>query len=444
MLKDSGASVLLRHHGSETYAFQGCILDFEDTEIGDRLETNPAITVMPHHLAYVLYTSGTTGQPKGVMIEHRSAVNFLFGMTTRIAFVPTKSILFAATLSFDISVVETLLALTRGMRIIVATKDQQRDPQQLTELIKRHRIAMLQATPSRLHTLLAVGSDSWLESVSDIMVGGEALTEDLLNQLQSRSSAAIYNMYGPTETTVWSMLRDVTADKTVTIGSPNANMRFYVVDPNGQLQPIGVAGELCIAGDGVGRGYINQPELTTEKYVDNPFDPGTLMYRTGDLARWQPDGNLIYMGRMDHQVKIRGYRIECGEIEVCLKEHEYIRQAVVLSRNDEQGQAYLCAYLVCSMPLTASQIHAHLARYLPEYMIPSYFVELENIPLNNNGKVDRKALPAPDLNAGLEAYEAPRDALEAQLAELFAEVLGTGSFSIGDSFFERGGHSLKA
>ncbi|MEO2215442.1 non-ribosomal peptide synthase/polyketide synthase [Paenibacillus amylolyticus] len=445
MLKDSGASVLLRHQGVDTYGFQGRILEFEIAETGELLETNPGVIVMPDHLAYVMYTSGTTGRPKGVMIEHRSVVNFLFGMTARIAFEPTKPILFAATLSFDISVVETLLALTQGMRIIVATQDQQRDPQQLTELIKRHQIAMLQATPSRLHTLLAISSDySWLESVSDIMVGGEALTEDLLNQLQTLSSAAIYNMFGPTETTVWSMLRDVSTEQTVTIGSPNANMRYYVVDPNGQLQPIGVAGELCIAGDGVGRGYINQPELTLEKYVDNPFEPGTKMYRTGDLGRWQPDGNLVYMGRMDHQVKIRGHRIECGEIEVRLKEHEHIRQAVVLSRNDEHGQAYLCAYLVYSLPLTVAEIHDHLSRYLPDYMIPSYFVEMENIPLNNNGKVDRKMLPAPDREAYTKAYEAPRDVLETQLVELFAGVLGVNEVGIGDSFFERGGHSLKA
>ncbi|WP_256704689.1 condensation domain-containing protein, partial [Paenibacillus sp. FSL R7-0273] len=192
------------------------------------------------------------------------------------------------------------------------------------------------------------------------------------------------------------------------------------------------------------RGYYNRPELTAEKFVDNPFEPGTRMYRTGDLARWQPDGNLEYLGRIDHQVKIRGYRIECGEIEVRLLAHASIREAVVLAREDEQGQAYLCAYYVSDAAVAVPELRSHMAIQLPDYMIPSYFVELERIPLNTNGKVDRKALPAPDREAYTEGYEAPRDALEIQLSELFAVVLGVNEVGISDSFFERGGHSLKA
>ncbi|WP_442950469.1 amino acid adenylation domain-containing protein [Paenibacillus sp. FSL H7-0357] len=443
MLGDSGAGVLLIQPGLDPCGFEGTVLDL--AEAGQApAGVNFALHATSGELAYVIYTSGTTGNPKGVMIEHRSVVNFITGMTRVIPFAPAKSILFATTLSFDISVVETLLALTQGMRVVAASEEQQKDPQQLAALIERQRIGMVQMTPSRLKMLLSAGCVAWLEGVTEILVGGEAWTDDLLADLQSKSKAVLFNMYGPTETTIWSAVREATVDQTVTVGGPIANTQLYIVSDNRQLQPIGVAGELCIAGDGLARGYFNRPELTAEKFVDNPFEPGTRMYRTGDLARWLPDGNLEYLGRIDHQVKIRGYRIECGEIEMQLMAHAQIREAVVMACEDEQGQAYLCAYLVSDESVPVPELRAHLAAQLPDYMIPSYFVELEKLPLNSNGKVDRKALPAPDREAYSEGYEAPRDALETQLAELFAEVLGVNEVGIGDSFFERGGHSLKA
>ncbi|OMD34668.1 hypothetical protein BSK56_33490, partial [Paenibacillus borealis] len=409
MLGDSGAGVLLIQPGLDPCGFEGTVLDL--AEAGQApAGVNFALHATSGELAYVIYTSGTTGNPKGVMIEHRSVVNFITGMTRVIPFAPAKSILFATTLSFDISVVETLLALTQGMRVVAASEEQQKDPQQLAVLIERQRIGMVQMTPSRLKMLLSAGCVAWLEGVTEILVGGEAWTDDLLADLQSKSKAALFNMYGPTETTIWSAVREATVDQTVTVGGPIANTQLYIVSDNRQLQPIGVAGELCIAGDGLARGYFNRPELTAEKFVDNPFEPGTRMYRTGDLARWLPDGNLEYLGRIDHQVKIRGYRIECGEIEAQLMAHAQIREAVVMACEDEQGQAYLCAYLVSDESVPVPELRAHLAAQLPDYMIPSYFVELEKLPLNSNGKVDRKALPAPDREAYSEGYEAPRDA----------------------------------
>ncbi|MEK5235971.1 non-ribosomal peptide synthetase [Paenibacillus sp. FSL L8-0470] len=395
-------------------------------------------------LAYVIYTSGTTGNPKGVMIEHRAVVNFITGMTRVIPFGPAKSVLFATTLSFDISVVETLLALTQGMRIVAASEEQQKDPQQLAALIERQRIGMVQMTPSRLKMLLSAGCVAWFEGVTEILVGGEAWTDDLLAELQSKSKAALFNMYGPTETTIWSAVREATSDQTVSVGGPIANTRLYIVGDNRQLQPIGVAGELCIAGDGLARGYHNRPELTAEKFVDNPFEPGTRMYRTGDLARWLPDGNVEYLGRIDHQVKIRGYRIECGEIEARLLAHGHIREAVVVDRKDEQGQAYLCAYLVCSMPLTVAQIHAHLSRHLPDYMIPSYFVELDYIPLNNNGKVNRTLLPVPDVVLDdQEEKLPPATEIESEILKVWQEVLHKDDIGVMDNFFHVGGNSLR-
>uniref|UniRef100_UPI00123AFC6B non-ribosomal peptide synthetase n=1 Tax=Paenibacillus tepidiphilus TaxID=2608683 RepID=UPI00123AFC6B len=443
MLGDSGAAVLLIQPGLDSHGFEGTVIEFTPGEQAE-YDANPQLEPDSRCLAYVIYTSGTTGNPKGVMIEHRSVVNFITGMTSVIPFTPAMSILFATTLSFDISVVETLLALTQGMRVVVASEEQQKDPRQLAALIERQRIGMVQMTPSRLKMLLSAGCVAWLEGVTELLVGGEALTDDLLADLQSKSKTALFNMYGPTETTIWSAVREATADRTVTVGGPVANTQLYIVNDSSQLQPIGVAGEMCIAGDGLARGYLNRPELTAEKFVDNPFEPGTRMYRTGDLARWLPDGNVEYLGRIDHQVKIRGYRIECGEIEARLLAHTHIREAVVMAREDEQGQTYLCAYLVNDEAVPVPELRAQLATQLPDYMIPSYFVQLEKLPLTANGKVDRKALQAPDREAHTEGYEAPRDALERQLAELFAEVLGVKEVGIGDSFFERGGHSLKA
>ncbi|OMF83830.1 non-ribosomal peptide synthetase, partial [Paenibacillus sp. FSL R7-0273] len=443
MLSDSGAAVLLLGPGLDVGGFEGAVVELTPGEQGQSGADLP-LELDSRRLAYMIYTSGTTGNPKGVMIEHRSVVNFITGMAQVIPFAPAKSILFATTLSFDISVVETLLALTQGMRVVAASKEQQKDPQQLAELIGRQRIGMVQMTPSRVKMLLSAGCDAWLEGVTEILIGGEAWTGELLTELQSKSKAALFNMYGPTETTIWSAVREVTAEQTVTVGGPMANTQLYIVNDKRQLQPVGVAGELCIAGDGLARGYYNRPELTAEKFLDNPFGPGMRMYRTGDLARWLPDGSLEYLGRIDHQVKIRGYRIECGEIEARLLAHASVREAVVMAREDEQGHAYLCAYLVSDAAVAVPELRAHLAIQLPDYMIPSYFVELERIPLNNNGKVDRKALPAPDREAYTEGCEAPRDVLETQLAALFAVVLGVNEVGINDSFFERGGHSLKA
>nr|WP_231574946.1 non-ribosomal peptide synthase/polyketide synthase [Paenibacillus sp. FSL R7-0273] len=443
MLSDSGAAVLLMGPGLDAGGFKGIVLDLAEAGHAPAGE-NPALHAMPGDLAYMIYTSGTTGNPKGVMIEHRSVVNFITGMTQVVPFAPEKTILFATTLSFDISVVETLLALTQGMRVVAASKEQQKDPQQLAELIERERIGMVQMTPSRVKMLLLAGCEAWLEGVTEILIGGEAWTGELLTELQSKSRASLFNMYGPTETTIWSAVREVTTEQMVTVGGPMANTRMYIVNGDCQLQPVGVAGELCIAGDGLARGYYNRPELTAEKFVDNPFEPGTRMYRTGDLARRLADGSLEYLGRMDHQVKIRGYRIECGEIEAQLLAHAYIREAVVLAREDEQGQAYLCAYLVCIKPVTVDQLHDHLSRYLPDYMIPSYFVELDSIPLSNNGKVNRKLLPVPALSMNTQEDKLPpATEIESDILKVWQAVLHNNDIGVKDNFFHVGGNSLR-
>ncbi|WP_339373116.1 non-ribosomal peptide synthetase, partial [Paenibacillus elgii] len=446
MLEDSGARVLLTldHLRGHAAGFDGKVLTLDGPQTYHDDGSNLEAASGPNHLAYVIYTSGSTGKPKGVMIEHSSAVNFIWGIADQIDFASGKSMLGITTISFDIFVLETLLPLSRGIKILLANDQQQTDPRLLSELIVRHRVDMIQMTPSRLQLLLTSEYAKCLDGVGEIMIGGEAFPHTLLDSLQQRTNARLYNMYGPTETTVWSSLAEVTDAQRITIGKPILNTQMYIVD-GGQLQPPGVAGELCIAGAGLARGYLNRPELTAEKFVKNPFAAGERMYRTGDLARWLPDGNIEYLGRIDHQVKIRGYRIELGEVEAQMLSVGAVQEAVVVAREDETGLKQLCAYFVAEHALTVSEWRDALADKLPEYMIPSYFMQLEQMPLTPNGKVDRKALPAPEesMLTGTE-YVAPRTAAEVQLAQIWQEVLGIQSVGVKDDFFNIGGHSLRA
>ncbi|MET3210040.1 UNVERIFIED_CONTAM: iturin family lipopeptide synthetase A [Paenibacillus sp. PvR008] len=449
MLSDSEAAVLLtsrdlvgEHHYSANTLF------IEDEEVYQGEKTNLEATAQPEHLAYVIYTSGSTGNPKGVMLQHRSVLNFITGMREVIDFAADKTILSLTTISFDIFVLETILPLLGGMTIVLGDRHHQVDPQTLGELITAHHIDMLQMTPSRLQMLLAHEEGSRaLQGVQEIMVGGEALPPKLLKALQKLNGPRIYNMYGPTETTVWSAVQELTNAKQIDIGRPIANTQIYVIDAQGRLQPIGVPGELCIAGEGLARGYWNRTELTADKFVDNPFSTGTQMYRTGDLARWKADGNLEFIGRIDHQVKVRGFRIELGEVENALINHSAIQEAVVTVNQSKDHESVLCAYIVLRTEETPSltAIHEHAAKLLPYYSVPSHFVFLDRIPLTPNGKTDRKALPEPDklLRPDI-AYVAPRNDVEEALAAVWQDVLGRDQVGIQDNFFLLGGDSIKA
>ncbi|HEX3043997.1 MAG TPA: amino acid adenylation domain-containing protein, partial [Bacillota bacterium] len=438
-----------------------------DLAAGDKV--NPTRAHTARDLAYVIYTSGSTGKPKGVMVEHGVIHNFIHGITQKIEFPPEKKILGITTISFDIFGLETFIPLAKGLTIILADENEQRDPGSLVELLQKHEVDLIQTTPSRMQLLITSAPDlAWLKKVSALMIGGEAFPEKLLQQLTTLTGAKIYNMYGPTETTIWSTVGDLTQSATVNIGAPIANTQIYIVDQDLQLQPPGVAGELCIAGDGLARGYWERPELTAEKFVPNPFNHQRMnhagdrapqgtplqMYRTGDLARWLPDGNIEFLGRIDHQVKIRGYRIELGEIESRLAKHEAVQEAVVVARTDENGGAsgasvagdkYLCAYLVSSREMTVSELREFLGQSLPEYMIPQLFVQLGQIPRTPNGKIDRRGLPKTggNLNTGA-VYEAPRNATEMKLVQIWRQILGVDQVGLLDNFFELGGHSLKA
>jgi amino acid adenylation domain-containing protein len=402
------------------------------------------------NLAYVIYTSGSTGLPKGVMVEHRSVVNFIKGITDIIPFTPADSILSLTTVSFDIFGLETILPLTRGAKVVIGNREEQVEGSAISAKIEDEEITIFQITPSRLQLLIAdEESARSLAGLKYLLVGGELFPEVLLNRVRTFTMGKIYNLYGPTETTIWSTIKDVTGHRALNIGKPIANTQVYILNQSGLLQPTGVVGELCIGGDGLARGYWADEQLTKEKFVPHPFAEGERIYKTGDLARWLGDGNIEYIGRIDHQVKIRGFRIELTEIEDYLSNMEGVDQAVVVDREDGGGQKCLCAYVVFDKPADraagAAELRSLLTKHLPYYMIPSYFVELETMPLTPNGKIDRKVLPEPEV-AGYDEYVAPADDVERRLVEIWSEVLNIKKEVVGvhANFFVLGGHSLKA
>ena len=366
--------------------------------------------------AYVIYTSGTTGTPKGVVVEHRNVVNFMTGMVEALPFARSATMLSVTTVSFDIFVTESWVPLSCGMQVLLASEAEQQDPAQLAALLTKHPAQVMQTTPSRLVMLLEdARSAAALRPLQALLIGGEPFPATLESQLRSQTEAELYNMYGPTETTVWSTfehLKKLGEGGKMSIGRPLANTQVYVLNEALQVQPIGAVGELCIGGAGVARGYWAREELTNERFVGHPFVPGERMYRTGDLARWLPDGRLEHMGRMDHQVKIRGYRIELGEVEAHLLQIEGVKEAVVtvIAGERETDAAELCAYVTVtgSSELGAKEMRSKLAEGLPSYMLPTYIISLPEMPLTPNGKLDRKALPKPEVGGQSEvAYVAP-------------------------------------
>ena len=448
MIEDSGANFLLTQEGIDLdLEFSGEAINVDDDSIYQGPVTNLEPINQADDLAYIIYTSGSTGNPKGVMIPHQAVHNFINGVADKIEF-NDKKIISVTTFSFDIFVLELLLPLVKGETTVIANEEEQRDPVKLNQVICKHDIDMIQTTPSRMKTL--VDDPACAEAFATlncIMVGGENFPLPLLEKLQDKTDAKIYNMYGPTEATVWSSIDDLTEKDRIEIGQPIANTDIYIVNENNQLQPIGVYGELCIAGDGLARGYHNLPEKTEEVFVDNPFVEGERMYKTGDLARWLPNGELDIRGRIDHQVKIRGYRVELGEIEQTLLDYQSLKEVCVVKRTDENNNNYLTAYYVVKGNLDSpatSELRDFVSEKLPHYMIPSHFVEVEAMPLTPNGKIDRNALPKPDkFKSDREAtFVEPKSNIEKQIADIWKEVLGIEEVGVTDNFFEIGGHSL--
>jgi amino acid adenylation domain-containing protein len=403
--------------------------------------------VEPSNLAYVIYTSGSTGVPKGVMIEHRGVVNFLTAMARELAITDNDVLLAVTTFAFDIAGLELYLPLTQGARVVLATRADAQDPQALGVLIERHGVTIMQATPATWRMLLAHG---WAGRRSfRALCGGEALSSELAAQLAARVDAA-FNLYGPTETTIWSTVAKIETGRhapIACIGRPIANTQVYILDPRRQPVPIGVGGELYIGGASVARGYWERPELTAERFVYTRFgsDAAARLYRTGDLGRWLPDGTLEFLQRNDNQVKLRGYRVELGEIEARLSACAGVREAVVLAREDTGGDKRLVAYVTSEpgVQLSAAQLRSELSGTLAEYMVPVAYVFLDALPLSANGKLDRRALPAPDHTAAvMREYQAPQPGNESTIAGIWQSLLHLPRVGRHDNFFELGGHSL--
>ncbi|PBP84793.1 non-ribosomal peptide synthetase, partial [Pseudomonas syringae] len=413
-----------------------------------------ALGLQPNHLAYVLYTSGSTGTPKGVMNEHLGVVNRLLWARDAYQVNSQDRVLQKTPFGFDVSVWEFFLPLLTGAELVMARPGGHQDPDYLAQVMSDAGITLLHFVPSMLDVFLEHRSTRDFPQLRRVLCSGEALPRALQRRFERHlKGVELHNLYGPTEAaidvTAWEC-RPTDPGDSVPIGRPIANIQMHVLDALGQLQPLGVAGELHIGGIGVARGYLNQPDLSAERFIADPFseDPQARLYKTGDVGRWLTNGALEYLGRNDFQVKIRGLRIEIGEIEAALAKHPAVHEAVVTAREDIPGDKRLVAYYTQSAEHTAVDLEAlrsHLQQVLPEYMVPAIYVLLEAMPLTSNGKLDRKALPAPDGDALISrGYEAPQGEVETLLASIWADVLKVEQVGRHDHFFELGGHSLLA
>ncbi|MFF1871534.1 amino acid adenylation domain-containing protein [Kitasatospora herbaricolor] len=451
ILADSGAALLLADQdpAPALAAVAPAVLRLDAAlaagAAADAAGTEPAAPAAgPADTAYVLYTSGSTGRPKGVAVGHRALVNLLHSFAGRLGSGPQDVWLGLTSLSFDISALEIYLPLITGGRLVLAADGLAVDGAGLLDLIRREGVTHAQATPSGWRVLLSAGPE---RTGLVALAGGEALPLPLARELRA-AVGRLFNVYGPTETTIWSTCAEIPAGPTaVTIGRPIANTRAQVVDSALRPVPIGVPGELLIGGDGVAEGYLGRPELTAERFVEDPYGPpGARRYRTGDLAAWTADGELDFLGRADNQVKIRGHRIELGEIEARLLEHPAVAEAAVAVRPDLAGEPRLAGYLVTTGTPgpTAAELREHLLATLPAAMVPQVFVPLPAMPLTPNGKLDRRALPEPppEAPAAPQGRPAPADELQEQLCGIWAEVLGLPEVGPEDDLFDLGGHSL--
>lgn len=412
VLADAGVSILLLHGATVTKGIPGVqVINLEQPDLYTGPSHNPSLVNQPDDLAYVIYTSGSTGRPKGVMIEHRSVVNRLHWMQCAYPIDHRDVILQKTSYCFDVSVWELFWWALEGATLCLLLPRGERLPQAIVETVRKHRISVIHFVPSMLNVFLDYLDakpdkvSAALASLRHVFASGEALNPNHVRKFNEivggNTGSRLTNLYGPTETTV-----DVTyfdcptqgdIDK-VPIGKPIQNTRAYIVK-DGTLAPIGQAGELCVAGVGLARGYLNNPGLTKERFVDNPAVPGERIYRTGDVARWLPDGNIEYLGRADHQVKIRGLRIELGEIENTIQSYPGIADCVVTTKKYSESIILIIAYIVCKQEVDVGGLKEHLQRYLPEYMVPGHFEKISQVPLTANGKADRQALPEPAIQA---------------------------------------------
>ncbi|MDD6244163.1 MAG: amino acid adenylation domain-containing protein [bacterium] len=443
MLENSGAKTIL------TDDLTGTSIPVKNTKVNIKLtskiykdkssddKSNLYIKQPSNSLLYLIYTSGSTGKPKGVMITHKNVNNFINGMKNIIDFSSNKVMVSLTTICFDIFGLELWCSLTSGLTFVLANEKEQNDAKLLNDLCLKNNVNMMQTTPSRYLSLLSDTDNlDFLKNITDIMVGGEALTKNLLDIFKKYSNAKIYNMYGPTETTIWSTVKDLSDSDQITIGKPIANTQCYILDNNLNLLPPYTPGNLYIGGDGVSSGYLNRPELTKAKFISSPFKENRLIYNTNDLAYITDNGEIVHLGRTDFQVKLRGYRIELGEIENKIMKYPNINNVVVIA---DSTNKYLLCYYVATEDINISKLSSYLLKYLPNYMIPAYFKRLDKIPLTPNGKVDRKSLPVIDTSINIES---PSTDTEKLIASALSTILKREDLDINTPFLSLGLDSL--
>ncbi len=431
---------------------QTVCLDSDWPEIEGWPADSPIADVDGQNIVYVIYTSGSTGKPKGVMVTNRSLVNLCYGLRAFFGDQSVRNTALITSLSFDISVNQIFPTLVFGKTLHVIPNYIKYDSRAVMKYAAEHKIHLMDCVPSYLNSVLTEIDEAVQTELKYLLVGGEKVERSLLQKVftQVGDRTEVINIYGLTEITDINALSRITSTdvgRTITIGGPLQNTQIYITNDQGQLQPIGIAGELCIGGDGLSRGYRNRPDLTAEKFVVNPYADGGLMCRTGDIGRWLKDGRIELFGRRDQQVKVNGYRLETGEIEAVLDEHPRVVKSAVVARNIEDSNR-LVAYLVTTEKesISGAEMREYLTRRLPAYMVPTFFVELDQMPLTPNGKVDRKALPALD-QGELEIereYVAASTPVEEKLSDIWSDVLGVEQISVHDDFFDLGGHSLLA
>lgn len=425
-------------------------LDKDWETISKEGEENPNVAMSSDNLAYVIYTSGSTGRPKGVLVTHHGICNHMLWMRQFVPLTDIDRVLQKSPLTFDASVWEFILPLMCGAQLVMARPGGHQDSGYMVDAVIEHEITMLQLVPTMLRAMVSEPNFQRCRSLVRIFCGGEALTYDLQQGFHEQLDSLLVNLYGPTEasveTVVWQCSRSDDR-QVVPIGRPITNTQIYLLDAHLQPVPVGVAAELYIGGDALGRGYFNRADLTADRFIPNPFsvEPGARLYRTGDVCRHLLDGAIEYIGRSDHQVKLRGFRIELGEIESTLSQYQGVESSLVVVSEDSSGDQRLVAYFVTKDQIGADQLRNYLRERLPHYMIPNAFVRMAGFPLMSNGKIDRKALPEPDADSlVLNEYVAPETPVEIKVAEIWGEVLGVERIGRNDNFFDLGGHSLLA
>ncbi|MDB9514491.1 amino acid adenylation domain-containing protein, partial [Kamptonema animale CS-326] len=456
MLEDAGISILLttqQHLTRFTATAQpDCqvpnltvvCLDRDGDAIARESQQNPNSQVTLENLAYVIYTSGSTGKPKGVLIEHKGLSNLAAAQIQAFKLQPNHRVLQFASLSFDASIFEIVMALRSGARLYLATKETLLPGKPLIQFLRDNAISHVTLPPAVLKLL----PKAELPALQTLIVAGESCSQDIV-KLWAKNRQ-FFNAYGPTEATVWSSISELNEHQKVSIGRPILHTQIYILDQNLQPVPIGIPGELHVSGLGVARGYLNRSHLTRQRFIPNPFSDkeGERTYKTGDLARYLPDGNIEFLGRIDEQVKVRGFRIELGEIEAVLRQHPGVQETAAIACNDSSGNQRLIAYIVPNNPtLNALELRNFLKSKLPPYMMPNAFEIIDYLPLTPNGKIDRRRLSSPEnltAASGARAFADPRNQTESTLAQIWASILNLDRISIVDNFFDLGGDSLLA